>query len=154
MRIIPSLVFIFLASACDKSSSSATTAASTSASTSASTAPAAAPRAVSAAAIHAFFPPDVTFSPDKPTGVEAKLAKDGKDVATLTITDGVKAFARAQFDDSTEKVEGFPVAKFSDTQSCVLVKDRFLVKVQSSSLDHEARKALLAKFDLKGLAAL
>ena len=36
-------------------------------------------------------------------------------------------------------------------QSTVLVKNRFQIKVSSQTLDHEARKAILATFDLKGL---
>ena len=91
------------------------------------------------------------FAADKPGYAEAKLQKDGKDVATISINDGVKPFAKAKFDESTEKLEGFPVMKMGDTQSGVLVKDRYQVKVTSPTLDHEARKGILASFDLKGM---
>lgn len=91
------------------------------------------------------------FAADKPGYAEAKLQKDGKDVATISINDGVKTFAKAKFDESTEKLEGFPLIKLGDTQSGVLVKDRYQVKVTSTTLDHEARKGILASFDLKGM---
>ena len=41
--------------------------------------------------------------------------------------------------------------KVGNNQTSVLVKDRFQVKVSSPTLDHEARKAILMTFDLKGL---
>jgi hypothetical protein len=85
---------------------------------------------------------------------EAKLQKDGKEVAILSITDAERlAYMKAKFDGVTEKVGDFPVVKTDDTQTSVLVRDRFQVKVMSNMLDHEARKAILAMFDLAGLGA-
>jgi hypothetical protein len=100
-----------------------------------------------------FFPKEnVVFSSTKEGFAEAKLHKDGNEVAILTIVDAEKlAYAKAKFDTATEKLEGFPLLQIGTNQSSVLVKERFQVKVLSQSLDHEARKAILAKFDLKAL---
>jgi hypothetical protein len=101
-----------------------------------------------------FFPKEnVVFSSSKEGFAEGKLSKDGNEVAILTIIDAERlAYAKAKFDTATEKLEGFPVLKTAPNQSSVLVRERFQVKVQSQTLDHEARKAILATFDLKGLA--
>lgn len=136
----------------DAGAAAASAAEATPASASASAAPVSAP-----GTLNKWFPADGAngykrvFAADKPGYAEAKLQKDGKDVATISINDGVKPFAKAKFDESTEKLEGFPVMKMGDTQSGVLVKDRYQVKVTSPTLDHEARKGILASFDLKGM---
>lgn len=108
-----------------------------------------------------FFPKDGEgglkriFSADKESYAEAKLQKDGKEVAQLSISDTERlAAAKGKFEGATEKLEGYPVLKVGNNQTTVLVKDRFQVKVASPTLDHEARKAILATFDLKGLASL
>jgi hypothetical protein len=89
---------------------------------------------------------------DNPGLAEVKLQKDGKDVATLQIVDAEKLhFQKAKFADVTDKLDGFPIMKIGADQSSVLVKDKYIVKVTSTTLDHEARKAILAKVDLKGL---
>jgi hypothetical protein len=112
-------------------------------------------------ALNKFFPKDGAggfsrvFSADKEGYAEAKLQKDGKEVAQLVISDTARNPAvKGKFDGATEKVEGFPVTKFGNNQTTMLVKDRYQVKVSSPTLDHEARKAILATFDLKGLGDL
>jgi hypothetical protein len=107
------------------------------------------------------FPADGTdgytrvFTQEKEGFAEAKLQKDGKDVATLAISDAsADADAKGKFAKSTESVEGHPLVTVGKNQSALLVKDRYQVKVSSQTLDAEARKALLTKFDLKALAAL
>jgi hypothetical protein len=83
---------------------------------------------------------------------EASLEKDGKEVAVLSITDAERlAYARAKFDNATEKLQGFPLLVTGKELSTVLVRDRFEIKVLSKTLDADARKAILATFDLKGL---
>ncbi|MBS2012734.1 MAG: hypothetical protein JST00_07605 [Deltaproteobacteria bacterium] len=110
-----------------------------------------------AGALNKYFPADGAngykrvFAADKAGYAEAKLQKDGKDVATISINDGVKPFAKAKFDETTDKLEGFPLLKMGENQSAVLVKDRYQVKVTSTTLDHEARKGILSSFDLKGM---
>jgi hypothetical protein len=108
--------------------------------------------------LNKFFPKDGdggykrVFSADKEGYAEAKLQKDGKDVATISISDGDRlAAAKGKFEGATEKLEGFPLMTVGKNQSTVLVKDRYQVKVSSQTLDPEARKAVLAMFDLKGL---
>ena len=46
------------------------------------------------------------------------------------------------------------MATFGKNKTMILVKDRYQVSASSTTLDHEARKALLSKFDLRGIAAL
>ena len=109
-------------------------------------------------ALTKFFPKDGdggfkrVISGEKEGYVEAKLEKDGKEVAIVSITDAERlAYTKARFDGATEHLGEVPVVKVGDTQSLALVKQRFQVKVFSHTLDHEARKAILASFDLKGL---
>lgn len=108
-----------------------------------------------------FFPADGTndlsrvFSADKEGYAEAKLSKDGKEVALLAVTDlNGKDADKKKFEGATEKVEAHPVATFGKNKTMILVKDRYQVSASSTTLDHEARKALLSKFDLRGIAAL
>ena len=116
---------------------------------------------IAAGTFNKFFPKDGeggrkrVFAADKEGFAEAKLQKDGKEVAVLSISDADKLpFAKSRFDSATEKLEGFPMVTLGNNQTSVLVKERFQVKVSSPTLDHEARKAILATFDLKGLNSL
>ena len=108
--------------------------------------------------LNKYFPKDGeggyarVFTADKEGYAEAKLQKDGKDVATLSISDANQnPDAKSKFANATEKVSGFPAMKVGNNQTTVLVKDRFQVKCSSQTLDHEARKAIIANFDLQGL---
>jgi hypothetical protein len=112
-------------------------------------------------ALNKFFPADGeggytrVFTQEKDGFAEAKLKKDGKDVATASISDTrTNDEAKKKFEGVTEKVGAYPVIKVGNNQSSVLVADRYQVKISSPTLDHEARKALLAKFDLAGLSKL
>jgi hypothetical protein len=115
---------------------------------------------IPAGTFNKFFPKEGesgkrVFAADKPGFAEAKLQEDGKEVAVLSISDAEKqAFAKTKFEESTEKLDGYPVVKEGNNQTGVLVKGRFQVKVSSQTLDHDARKAILSTFDLKGLEAL
>lgn len=111
--------------------------------------------------LNAFFPPDGTdgfsrvFTQEKDGFVEAKLKKDGQDVVTLAISDasnddGVKA----KYATAPDKLQDQPLVTVGKNQSALLVNQKFQVKVSSPTLDAEARKALLAKFDLNGLTKL
>ena len=85
---------------------------------------------------------------------EAALEKDGKEVAMLSISDAERlAYVKAKFEDATEKLDGFPLLTVGKDLSTILVKDRFEIKVLSKTLDADARKAILASFDLKGLGS-
>jgi hypothetical protein len=106
------------------------------------------------------FPADGTdgykrvFTQEKDGFAEAKLQKDGKDIATLSISDtNGTPEAKAKFDAATEKLEGkYPLVTVGKNQSSVLVGGRWQVKVSSPTLDAAARSALMSKFDLEGLS--
>ena len=120
-----------------------------------------APPVKAGASFNAFFPADGaeglkrTFTQEKPGFVEAKLSKEGKPIATLTISDTTtEPDAKSKFANSTDKVKGNPLVLVGKNQSAVLVKERYQVKVTSPELDADARKAWLERFDLTGLAGL
>ncbi|WP_437282789.1 hypothetical protein WME90_20090 [Sorangium sp. So ce375] len=112
-------------------------------------------------AFNALFPSEGTegmsrvFTAEKPGYAEAKLRKDGGDVAVLSISDTAgDPQAVAKFANATDHLAGMPVVTVGKNQSALLVKDRYQVKVSSQTLDPEARKAWLKRFDLNGLASL
>jgi hypothetical protein len=95
------------------------------------------------------------FTQEKDGYAEAKLQKDGKDVATAAASDIANdAAAKGKFARSTDNVAGHPLVTVGKNQSALLIKERYQIKISSSTLDAEARKQLLAKFDLAGFAAL
>jgi hypothetical protein len=107
-----------------------------------------------------FFPKDGdggykrVLSGEKQGYAEAKLEKDGKEVALVSITDATRlAYTKQRFETSTEKIGDLPVLRVNDEETSALVNNRFYVKVYSTKLDHEARKAILASFDLKSLGS-
>lgn len=122
--------------------------------------PADAPKATAGSAFNKFFPPDGAdgkrvFTQEKEGYAEAKLQKDGKEVAVLSISDtSANPDAKKKFDGASDKVGGFPLTTLGSTMSSVLVKDRYQVRVSSQTLDAAARKDLLGKFDLPGLSKL
>jgi hypothetical protein len=104
---------------------------------------------------------DFTFTQEKTGLALGKLSKEGKDLATLSITDTLsEPDAKEKFQDSTEKIEGFPVGAESKLETCLLVDDRFQVKVRSAGtaadqvMPEADRKEWLKKFDLTGLSKL
>jgi hypothetical protein len=97
------------------------------------------------------------FTQEKKGFAEAKLKKDGKDVAMLSISDTKSTpTAAAKFQQSTTKIAGYPALEIGNTQTAVLVNDRYQVKVLSRDPSFTAsdRQAWLQKFDLRGLAQL
>jgi hypothetical protein len=112
-----------------------------------------------ATALKDYFPQDgaggykrVIHSTTRDGYVEAALEKDGKEVAILSISDAERmAYVKAKFESATEKLQGYPLLTSGKDLSTILVKDRFQIKVLSKTLDADARKAILATFDLKGL---
>lgn len=130
------------------------------AATATATATAAGPK-IEGSKLNAFFPADGTdgysrvFSQEKEGFVEAKLKKDGQEVATLSISDASSdEGAKSKFASASDKVNGHPLVTVGKNQSAVLVNNKLQVKVSSQTLDADARKALLTKFDLAGLAKL
>ncbi len=95
------------------------------------------------------------FTQEKPGFAEARWFEAGTQVATLALSDAANdAPVKSKFDTATEKLGEFPVVTVGKNQSAVLVAGKYQVKVSSPTLDHAARRALLEKFDLAGLAKL
>ncbi|MGV0023593.1 hypothetical protein [Phormidesmis priestleyi] len=96
-----------------------------------------------------------TFSQEKKGFAEAKLNRDGKNVAMLSINDTSGIAGSAQkYTKSTEKIGGYPMVNLGN-QTSVLV-GKYQVKVQSRdpSFTQADREAWLQKFNLKGLEKL
>jgi hypothetical protein len=109
-----------------------------------------------------FFPKsgsgfDRIYTQEKKGFAEAKLKKNGKDVAVMSVSDIKNNLAAAnKFDGSTEKIAGYPSVQQGNTGTAVLVADRYQVKVLSRdpSFTKDDRADWLGKFDLNGLARL
>lgn len=116
--------------------------------------------ATQGAEFNKFFPKagagyDRVFTQEKKGFAEAKLKKDGKDVAMLAISDTTSTpSAAAKFQQSTKTIGGYPAVNIGSTQTAVLVNNRYQVKVLSRdpSFTQGDREAWLQKFDLNGLA--
>jgi hypothetical protein len=97
------------------------------------------------------------YTQEKKGFAEAKLKKNGKDVAMLSISDTSSLPTAAQkYAQSTTKIAGYPSVEVGATQTGILVADRYQVKVQSRdpSFTQADRQAWIQKFDLKGIAKL
>ncbi|AKG20181.1 hypothetical protein [Calothrix sp. 336/3] len=97
------------------------------------------------------------FTQEKKGFAEAKLKKDGKDVAMLSISDTKSTpSAAAKFTKSTKDIGGYPSIEVGNTQTAVLVKERYQVKVLSRTPSFKAsdRATWIQKFNLDGLAKL
>jgi hypothetical protein len=95
------------------------------------------------------------FAQEKQGFAEAKLKKDGKEVAVMSISDTLNnPSAVDKFKDSADTIGGYPAVKQGNTGTAVLVADRFQVKVLSRdpAFTETERRAWLEKFDLQGLA--
>jgi hypothetical protein len=94
------------------------------------------------------------YTQEKKGTAQAKLKKDGKEVATLTIFDTKSnAAAAAKFQQSTKKVAGYPATTLGTMQTSILVNNRYQVTVRSTDPSFD-REAWLQKFDLNGLSKL
>ncbi|NCJ07138.1 hypothetical protein GS597_11590 [Synechococcales cyanobacterium C] len=97
------------------------------------------------------------YTQEKKGFSEAKLKKDGKDLAMLSISDTISLPMAAQkYSESTATLAGYPMLEIGNTQTGLLVADRFQVKALSrdASFTPENRKEWLTRFDLTGLAKL
>jgi len=124
--------------------------------------PAIAKDATQGSEFNKFFPKaqsgyDRVYTQEKKGFAEAKLNKDGKNVAMLAVSD-TKSLpsAAAKFQNATAKIAGYPSVDLGTTQTSVLVNDRYQVKVISKAPDFNKtdRVSWIEKFDLKGLAKL
>lgn len=97
------------------------------------------------------------YTQEKKGFAEAKLKKDGKDLAMLSISDTISLPSAAQkFQQSNSRISGYPAVNIGNTQTAVLVNDRYQVKVLSRdpSFTQADRVSWLEKFDLQGLGQL
>lgn len=97
------------------------------------------------------------YTQEKKGFAEAKLKKDGLDLAVMAISDIRNTPTAAnKFQNSTTQIGGFPAVKQGSTGTAVLVADRYQVKVLSRNPSFTAsdRQVWLEKFDLQGLAKL
>jgi hypothetical protein len=128
--------------------------------------PAVAKDATQGSEFNKFFPkPDAgyerVFVQEKKGFAQAKLKQGGKELAKLSITDTKNmpdaTDAAQKFAASTEKIAGYPAADVGTTQTAILVKDRYQVKVQQvpgSPFTKADRATWISKFDLNGLSRL
>ncbi len=96
------------------------------------------------------------YTQEKKGFAEAKLKKDGKDIALLSVSDTTSLpTAASKFQNSTKQIAGYPALEVGNTQTAVLV-GRYQVKVLSRdpSFTQSDREAWLQKFKLDGLAKL
>ncbi|SRR5579883_583025 len=128
--------------------------------------PAVAKNATQGSSFNKFFPKpgdgyERVFTQEKKGFSEAKLKKDGKDVAMLAISDATSdvtggVSAAKKFEKSTSKIAGYPAVDVGATQTAVLVADRYQVKVisRSPSFTKADRQTWIQRFDLAGLSRL
>jgi hypothetical protein len=96
------------------------------------------------------------YTQEKKGFAEAKLKKDGKEIAMLAISDTrSNPAAAAAFADSKLTIAGYPSRNLGTTQTSVLVGN-YQVKVISRDtlFTQDDRQAWLKKFNLKGLEGL
>jgi hypothetical protein len=97
------------------------------------------------------------YTQEKKGFAEAKLIRDGKDVAVMAISDTFNnPTAKSKFQSSPDNINGYPAVKQGSNSTALLVGDRFQIKVSSrdASFAESDRKDWLSKFDLKGLSRL
>jgi hypothetical protein len=117
---------------------------------------------VAGSQFNTFFPAaesgfDLVFTQEKTGFAEAKLKKDGKDVALLSIFDTINNPDAAQkYKQSSEVLAGFPVVDIGSQGTGILVADRYQVQVRSTddTFSQIDRENWLQKFHLDGLSAL
>ena len=95
------------------------------------------------------------YTQEKKGFAQAKLEKEGIEVAQLSISDALNnPSAKNKFKDSKTQIGGFPAVQQGSKSTVVLVADRFQVKVTSrdNSFTQSDRETWLGKFNLRGLA--
>ncbi|WP_319420422.1 hypothetical protein [Pleurocapsa sp. FMAR1] len=97
------------------------------------------------------------YSQEKKGFAQAKLKKDGKEIAILSISDTLNNLSTIdKFKDTDSQVNGFPSVSQGSTGTAILVGDRYQIKIRSkdSSFTQGDRQKWLSKFDLRGLSKL
>lgn len=109
-----------------------------------------------------FFPKasgnfSMVYTQEKKGFAQAKLKKDGQEVALMSVSDtSSNPSAATKFQQSQEKIAGYPAVTQGSKGTALLVNERFQVKVLSKDPSFTAgdRADWLSKFDLNGLAGL
>lgn len=164
-RIIPALllaVLLLVTSASCRAQDTSPYAQTQKESTQRGATPAVAKNAEQGSSFNKFFPKSadgyqVVAAQEKKGFAEYKLNKGGKNVAMLSINDITSnPSAKTKYQQSTQKIGGYPAAEAPGNASGILVKDRYQVKVASRdpSFTKNDREAWLQKFNLSGLAQL
>ena len=97
------------------------------------------------------------YSQEKKGFAQAKLKKDGKEIAILSISDVLNNPSTVnKYQSSTKNIGGYPVVSQGSTGTALLVNERYQVKIRSkdSSFSPEEREQWLQKFNLRGLSKL
>lgn len=96
------------------------------------------------------------YSQEKKGFAQAKLKREGKEIAILSISDVSSPSTVNKFQDSTSQIEGYPAIEQGTTATAILVNDRYQVKIRSKddSFSPGDRQKWLGKFNLRGLAQL
>ena len=97
------------------------------------------------------------YSQEKKGFAQAKLKKDGQEIAILSISDVLNNPSTVdKYKASSSKIGGYPAVSQGSTGTAILVGDRYQVKVRSkdSSFTQGDRQKWLGKFDLRGLSKL
>nr|WP_290223985.1 hypothetical protein [Trichocoleus desertorum] len=97
------------------------------------------------------------YTQEKAGFAQAKLKRDGKDLATLTISDITSnPNAATKYQQSSKTIAGYPAAQTGNNSTSLLVGDRYQVNVISRdpSFTVSDREAWLQRFDLDGLRNL
>lgn len=116
----------------------------------------------SGSAFNRFFPDSAdgykrVYAQEKKGFAEAKLDKDGKEIAILSISDTLNnPNAVGKFESSNSQINGYPAVTQGSSATAVLVNNRYQVKIRSkdTSFDQSDRENWLKKFDLRGLSKL
>ncbi|MBE9198780.1 MULTISPECIES: hypothetical protein [unclassified Nodularia (in: cyanobacteria)] len=97
------------------------------------------------------------FTQEKKGSALANLKKDGKTLAVLTVFDTSSTpETAANYSNSTTQIAGYPAREIGNTQTAVLVNNRYQVKVlsQDPSFTASDRAQWIEKFNLAGIATL
>ena len=115
--------------------------------------------AQSGSAFNRYFPDssggyERVYTQEKKGFAQAKLKRDGKEIAILSISDISQPSTLGKFQDSTSKIKGYPAVNQGKTATAILVNDRYQVKIRSKEFSQSDREKWLGKFNLRGLSKL
>ena len=97
------------------------------------------------------------YTQEKKGFAQAKLKKDGKDMALLSISDTSSiAGSAAKYANSDKKIIGYPAVLTGNSKTSILVGNKYQVAVISKDPSFTAsdREDWIERFNLRGLAQL